>query len=637
MASDPSGPAAAPLPARSRDFIREIIDEHNRTGRFGGAVKTRFPPEPNGYLHIGHAKSICLNFGIAEEYGGTFNLRFDDTNPVKEEQEYVDAIVRDVRWLGGRWPGLREDDPTAGVLFASDYFDRMYAWAIELIQKGKAYVCDLSAEETRAHRGTLTQPGRNSPFRDRGVTENLDLFVRMNAGEFPDGTRTLRAKIDMTSPNLNLRDPVLYRILHAEHHRQGKKWCVYPMYDWAHGFEDSIEGITHSICTLEFENHRPLYDWFIHAVNDGRTDDGSGPWGRRIHHPQQIEFARLNLTYTVMSKRRFLALVNERLVRGWDDPRMPTIAGLRRRGYTPESLRAFATEVGVSKVNSVIDVVRLENALRDDLNRRAPRVMAVLRPVKLVIENWAEGGDPDRIEWLEAVNNPEDPAAGTRQVPFGGELYIEQDDFRETPPPKYWRLFPGNEVRLRWGYLVKCVGVDKDPATGHIRAIRCTYDPATRGGDAPDGRKVKSTIHWVCAATALSAEVRLYEHLFSTPDPDEPPVVTDAVTGAGPDGATAAADWRANLNPNSLEIIADAKLEPSVALAAIGAQVQFERLGYFCVDPDSDTPPEQAAPGDPTGAAGASSAAAGRKLVFNRAVTLKDTWSKVEKKAGTSA
>lgn len=611
---------------RPRDFIREIIDEHNRTGRFGGRVHTRFPPEPNGYLHIGHAKSICLNYGLAEEYGGKFNLRFDDTNPVKEEQEYVDSIIADVRWLGARWPGMREDDPAAGVLFASDYFEQMYEWAEELVKKGKAYVCDLTPVQVSRTRGTLTAPGQESPFRNRSVDENLDLLRRMRAGEFPDGSRTLRAKIDMAHPNLNMRDPVLYRILHAEHHRTGNKWCIYPMYDWAHGFEDSIEGITHSICTLEFENHRPLYDWFINAVNEGRTDDGSGAWGRRIHHPQQIEFNRLNLTYTVMSKRKLLLLVQEGHTRGWDDPRMPTLAGFRRRGYTPESIRAFVSEVGVSKYPGVIEFARLENAIRDDLNRRAPRVMAVLRPLRVVIENWP---DEDHVEWLDAINNPEDPAAGTRKVPFSKIIYIEQDDFRESPPPRYWRLFPGNEVRLRYAYFIKCTGVVKD-AAGHIVEIRAHYDPATRGGDAPDGRKVKSTIHWVSATHAIRAEVRLYESLFTKENPED---VSEAAaeaearatdlslsaTAAPPTSRTAAADWRANLNPRSLEIIADARIEPGVAAAPVGASFQFERLGYFCVDKDSDPP----RPGG---------GSAARKLVFNRTVTLKDTWAKIEKK-----
>jgi glutaminyl-tRNA synthetase len=617
-------------PTAPRDFIREIIEEDIRTGRFGGRVATRFPPEPNGYLHIGHAKSICLNFGIAEEYGGTCNLRMDDTNPVKEEQEYIDAIIRDVRWLGFRWPGAREDDPRAGVLFASDYFEQMYAWAVELIRKGKAYVCDLSPEEVRRTRGTLTAPGQESPYRNRSVEENLDLFERMRRGDFPDGSRTLRARIDMAHPNLNMRDPVLYRILHVPHPHAGERWCIYPMYDWAHGLEDSIEGITHSICTLEFENHRPLYDWLIEAINEGRTEDGSGPWGRRIHHPQQIEFARLNLTHTVMSKRRLLQLVREGHVRGWDDPRMPTLAGLRRRGVTPEAIRAFCREIGVARNDSVIDVVKLENAVRDDLNRRAPRVMAVLRPLKLVITNWP-GGDAG-IEWLEAVNNPEAPSMGTRRIPFSGVLYIERDDFRESPPPRYWRLFPGNEVRLRYGYLVRCTGLRKNEQTGEVEEVYCTYDPATRGGDAPDGRKVKSTIHWVSAAHALPCEVRLYDHLFSRPDPDEvqPAGSERADVDYGAEAARLAergGDWRSNLNPHSLEVIWPAWVEPGVARAAVGERFQFERLGYFCIDPDSD-PPD----GRPVAESEGGATPPARRLIFNRIVSLKDTWAKIERR-----
>jgi glutaminyl-tRNA synthetase len=474
-----------PLPAKeSSDFIREIVREHNRTGRFGGRVATRFPPEPNGYLHIGHAKSICLNYGIAADFGGTFNLRMDDTNPEKEEQEYVDSIIADVRWLGAKWPGMRDDDPAAGVIWASNYFDQMCQWAVELIRKGKAYVCDLSAEEMSRGRGTLTAPGQNSPYRDRSVEENLALFERMRKGEFADGSRTLRAKIDMASPNLNLRDPVMYRIVHATHHNTGDTWCIYPMYDWAHGFEDSLEGITHSICTLEFENHRPLYDWFIDAVNEGRTADGSGPWGQLIHHPQQIEFARLNLTYTVMSKRKLLELVKGGQVSGWDDPRMPTITGLRRRGCPAAAIRDFAARIGVAKVEGTVEIELLEHCLREELNKTSPRVMAVFDPLKVVIDNFPAG----RIEELDAVNNPEDPAAGTRKVPFTREIYIERDDFREDPPKKYHRLSPGQEVRLRWGYLVRCVGVVKDPQTGAVVELHCTYDPETRGGNTPDGR-----------------------------------------------------------------------------------------------------------------------------------------------------
>jgi glutaminyl-tRNA synthetase len=566
---------SAPVePKSSTHFIQDIIAGDNSSGRWGGRVHTRFPPEPNGYLHIGHAKSICLNYGVAAENGGKFNLRFDDTNPEKEEQEYVDSIINDVRWLGANW----EDR----LLFSSDYFDQMYAWAVELIKKGKAYVCDLNAEQTRQHRGTLTAPGKNSPFRDRSIDENVDLFDRMRKGEFPDGSRTLRAKIDMAHPNLNLRDAVMYRILHAHHHRQGDKWCVYPMYDWAHGLEDSIEGITHSICTLEFENHRPLYDWFIVSINEGRA--------QQIHHPQQIEFARLNLTYTVMSKRKLLELVKGAHVSGWDDPRMPTICGLRRRGYTPEAMRAFCADIGVAKFNSVIDMVRLENAVRENLNKTAPRALAVLRPLKLVIENYPDG----HVDQLDAVNNPEDAAAGTRKVPFSKVLYIEQDDFKEEPPKGYFRLFPGNEVRLRYAYFVRCTGVTKD-AAGNISEVRCTYDPATRGGDSPDGRKVKGTIHWVSAAHAIDAEVRLYDHLFSKEAPEDVP-----------EGGS----YLANLNPSSLQILTGCKLEPSLADLPVATRIQFERHGYFCVDPDSK-------PGT---------------LVFNRTVSLKDSWTKVEKK-----
>lgn len=571
---------SVPDVARRRHFIHDIIDRDVQSGTWGGRVHTRFPPEPNGYLHIGHAKSICLNFGLAREYGGKVNLRFDDTNPEKEEQEYVDSITKDVRWLAGAWDNL---------CYASDYFDRMYAWAEELIEKGKAYVCDLSSEEVSRSRGTLTAPGTPSPYRNRSVEENLDLFRRMRRGEFPDGSRTLRAKIDMAHPNMNLRDPVMYRILHATHHRSGDKWNIYPMYDWAHGFEDSIEGITHSICTLEFEDHRPLYDWFINAVNEGR---GPGSrWGMPIHHPRQIEFARLELTYTMMSKRKLLELVQEKHVRGWDDPRMPTLSGMRRRGYTPEATRNFCERIGVAKFNSTVDVALLEHCIREDLNKTAPRVMAVLRPLKVVIDNYPEGPG----EALDAVNNPEDPSAGTRKVPFSRVLYIEQDDFREEPPPKYFRLAPGREVRLRWAYFITCQSVVKDPGTGKIVELHCTYDPATHGGDAPDGRKVKATIHWVSAAHAVSAEVRLYDHLFLKEDPND-----------APPGAS----YRANLNPNSLEIIPDARVEPSLRAAPVGARFQFERQGYFCVDPDST----------------------GAKPVFNRTVTLKDTWAKIEKK-----
>ncbi|MFO0837225.1 MAG: glutamine--tRNA ligase/YqeY domain fusion protein [Phycisphaerae bacterium] len=617
-------------PARALNFIEEIVESDGAGGKWGRGsdgrprVATRFPPEPNGYLHVGHAKSICLNYGLAARYGGIFNLRFDDTNPVKEEQEYVDSIVADVRWLGARWPGVRDDDALAGVLFASDYFQQMCDWAVELIKKGKAYVCDLNAEQVRQTRGALTKPGKASPFRDRPIAENLDLFERMRRGEFPDGSRTLRAKIDMAHANLNLRDPVMYRILHAEHHRSGDKWCIYPMYDWAHGFEDSIEGITHSICTLEFENHRPLYDWFIDAVNDGRTDDGGGPWGRKIHHPRQIEFARLNLTYTVMSKRKLLHLVKEGIVRGWDDPRMPTISGMRRRGYTPEALRDFCERIGVAKFNGVNEIQLLEACVREHLNKTAPRAMAVLRPLRLVVENWPTG----QVEWLDAVNNPEDPAAGTRKVPFSGMLYIEREDFMETPPPKYWRLYPGNEVRLRYAFLVRCTGFTKDPASGEINEICCTYDPATRGGDAPDGRKVKSTLHWVSALHAAPCEVRLYEHLFNRPDPesiDEAGAEEEAeALGVAPaDSVSSAADaaargssqrgavpaWLVNLNMNSLTTL-DAFVEPGLKDAPAGARYQFERHGYFSADPDSR--PD--------------------KPVFNRTVSLRDSWAKEQKR-----
>ena len=558
------------------DFIRRIIEEDNRSGKWGGRVATRFPPEPNGYLHIGHAKSICLNFGVAEEYGGTCNLRYDDTNPAKEEEEYVKAIEADVRWLGFEW---------TSKLWASDYFDTMYEYAIELIKKGLAYVDDQTPEQIRANRGTLTRAGVNSPFRDRSVEENIDLLERMKKGEFPDGSKVLRAKIDMASPNLNLRDPVMYRILHEEHHNTGRKWCIYPMYDWAHGFEDSIEQITHSLCTLEFENHRPLYDWFVDAVNKDR------PAEKQIWHPQQIEFARLNLTYTMLSKRKLLALVQESIVNGWDDPRMPTISGFRRKGYTPESIRAFCRHIGLNKFDSTVEINVLENFLRDDLNKRAERRTAVLRPMKVVITNYPEG----QSEELEAINNPEDPGAGTRKVPFGRTLFIEQDDFREDPPPKYFRLAPGVEVRLRYAYFVKCTNVVKNEQ-GEITEVHCTYDPATRGGDAPDGRKVKGTIHWVSADHAVQAEVRLYDHLFKTPDPEDVP-----------EGQ----DWRSNLNPNSLEVIADARVEPSLKAVVPGSRFQFERLGYFTVDKDATSD----------------------LLVFNRTVTLKDTWAKEEKKA----
>lgn len=554
------------------NFIEQIIEEHNRTGRFDGRVHTRFPPEPNGYLHIGHAKSICLNYGLANRYGGKFNLRFDDTNPTKEEQEYVDSIQDDVRWLGADW----EDR----LYFASDYFDQLYEWAIQLVKAGEAFVCDLTGDEIREHRGTLTEPGKNSPYRDRPIEENLDLLARMKEGEFPDGSKTLRAKIDMAHPNINMRDPVMYRILHATHHRTGDRWCIYPMYDWTHGQSDSIERITHSICTLEFENHRPLYNWYVEQLG--------------IYHPQQIEFARLNLSFTVMSKRKLLQLVKEKHVGGWDDPRMPTIRGLRRRGYTPESIRAFCERIGVAKFNSTIEMSWLEEAVRDDLNRRSLRRSAVLRPLKVTITNWPEG----KVEQLEAINNPEDEAAGTRKVPFCGELYIEQSDFLEDPPKKFFRLGPGREVRLRYAYFIKCDGLVKD-AAGNVVELKCTYDPETKGGQAPDGRKVKGTIHWVSAPHALDAEVRLYDHLFKVPNPDD-----------APEGGT----WLDNLNPDSLEVLTGAKVEPALAELKPGdVPVQFERTGYFCLDTVDSTDD---------------------RPVFNRTATLRDTWAKVQKKGG---
>ena len=552
-------------------FIRDLIEEHNRSNRFGGKVITRFPPEPNGYLHIGHAKAIAIDFGMAQEFGGRCHLRFDDTNPTKEEQEYVDSIMDDVRWLGFDWD--------KHLYFASDYFEPLYDFAVQLIKKGKAYVDDLSADATRELRGTLTEGGKASPYRNRSVEENLDLFARMRAGEFPDGSKTLRAKIDMASPNINLRDPVMYRIRQAEHHRTGNKWCIYPMYDWAHGQSDSIEGITHSLCSLEYEDHRPLYDWYLDQLG--------------IHHPQQIEFARLNLTYTIMSKRRLLTLVEKRYVNGWDDPRMPTLAGLRRRGYTPEAIRDFCERIGVAKSNSTVDIALLEYCLREDLNKRAPRVMAVLRPLKLVIENYQEG----QVEELEAVNNPEDPNAGTRQVPFARELYIEQEDFREDPPKKYFRLFPGNEVRLRYAYIIKCTGVVKNQ-NGEITEVRCTYDPTTKSGSGQEAKKVKGTIHWVSAAHAIPAEVRLYDHLFNKPNPD------DFAEGQ---------DFTVNLNPNSLETLTSCRLEPSLAGAVAGNRYQFERHGYFIVEAKDSS---------------------ANHHVFNRTVTLRDSWAKIEKTDG---
>jgi len=561
-------PGAAPE-SRPSNFIRDIILDDLKTNKYAGQVQTRFPPEPNGYLHIGHAKAICLDFGLAAEFSGHTNLRFDDTNPAKEETEYVESIKADVQWLGFQWDGL---------FYASDYFDQLYEWAIKLIKAGKAYVDDLSADEIRKYRGTLTEPGKHSPYRDRSMEENLHLLERMRAGEFPDGSRVLRAKIDMASPNLNMRDPVMYRILHAHHHRTGSKWCIYPMYDYAHGQSDSLEKVTHSMCTLEFEDHRPLYNWFIQQLG--------------IFPSQQIEFDRLNLTYTLLSKRKLLQLVQEGRVRGWDDPRMPTLRGLRRRGYTPEAIRNFCASIGVSKTTGSIELAMLEHFVREDLNKRAPRVMAVLRPLKVVIDNYPEY----QVDEMDAVNNPEDESAGSRKIPFARVLYIEQDDFREVPPPKYFRLSPGREVRLRYGYFVTCTSVVKNEK-GEVIEVHCTYDPASKGGNSPDGRKVKSTIHWVSAAHAVDAEARIYENLFSKEDPSDVELGKDVLD---------------NLNPNSLEIIADAKVEPSLANPTAGARYQFERLGYFCVDPDS-------APGKP---------------VFNRTVALKDAWARAEKKQG---
>ncbi len=554
--------------ARPSDFIRDAVKEDLRTNRFGGGVHTRFPPEPNGYLHIGHAKAICINFGVAEDFGGLCNLRFDDTNPAKEEVEYVESIKEDIRWLGYDWCDR--------LFYASDYFERLYEYAVLLIKRGKAYVCDLSADEVREYRGTLTEPGQDSPYRNRSVEENLDLFERMRAGEFPDGARTLRAKIDMASPNMNLRDPVMYRILHAEHHRTGDEWCIYPMYDYAHGQSDSIEGITHSLCSLEYEDHRPLYDWYLDALD--------------IYHPRQIEFARLNVSYTVLSKRRLLRLVNEGLVSGWDDPRMPTLSGLRRRGYTPEAIRDFCGRIGVAKANSIVDVALLEHCLRQDLNKRAPRAFGVLRPLKVVLVNYPE----DLVEEMECINNPEDPGAGTRQVPFSRELYIERTDYREDAPRKWFRLAPGREVRLRYAYFVTCVDVIKDEQ-GEVVELHCTYDPATRGGSAPDGRKVRGALHWVSAPHALEAKVRLYDRLFSVANP------LDVEEGQ---------DFIGSLNPNSLEVLTGCRVEPSLAGAAPGSIVQFERQGYFCVDTKDSSPDA---------------------LVFNRTVSLRDTWAKIEK------
>jgi glutaminyl-tRNA synthetase len=569
--SNPESPNAPIQDARTpSNFLRDQIAEDVRTKKYGDAVvQTRFPPEPNGYLHIGHAKAICIDFGLADEFGGKTNLRFDDTNPEKEEQEYVDSIMADVRWLGFQWDRL---------CYASDYFPQLYDWAIKLIQDGKAYVDDLSADVIRQHRGTLTEPGKDSPFRNRSVEENLDLFIRMKQGEFPDGSRVLRAKIDMASPNLNMRDPVMYRILHATHQRTGDAWCIYPMYDFAHGQSDSLERVTHSMCTLEFTDHQPLYRWYIEQLG--------------IFPTQQIEFDRLNLTYTLLSKRKLLQLVNEKRVSAWDDPRMPTLCGIRRRGFTPEALRAFCAAIGATRTNGSTDIEMLEHFQRDDLNRRASRAMAVLHPLKLVIDNYPTGQE----EFVEVANNPEDPSAGTRQVPFSGEIFIEQDDFREIPPPKYYRLSPGKEVRLRNAYFVTAQSVVKDSA-GNIVEVHCTYDPASRGGNSPDGRKVKSTIHWVSIAHAISAEIRLYNRLF---------------TKANPSDVEEGQDVLSNLNPNSVEILTGAKLEPSLANAKLVDRFQFERVGYFCLDPDS----------------------APANLVFNRTLPLKDSWARIEKKSG---
>jgi glutaminyl-tRNA synthetase len=563
-----SDSGALPVESLGRsNFIRDAIIDDVKAGKHGGRVQTRFPPEPNGYLHIGHAKAICLDFGLAAEFGGKCNLRFDDTNPSKEETEYVDSIMEDISWLGFKWDGL---------FYASDYFEQLYEWAIQLIKAGKAYVCDLSAAEIREYRGTLTEPGRPSPYRDRSIEENLELFERMKKGEFPDGSRTLRAKIDMASANLNMRDPVMYRILHMEHHRTGNQWCIYPMYDYAHGQSDSIEKVTHSVCTLEFENNRPLYNWFIEQLG--------------IFPSRQFEFDRLNITYTLLSKRKLLTLVQEGRVAGWDDPRMPTLSGMRRRGYTPEAIRSFCESLSVSKTNNTVQLSALEHHVREDLNRHATRVMAVLRPLRVVIDNYPD----DLIEEMDAVNNPEDKSMGTRSVPFSKVLYIEQDDFREDPPKQFFRLAPGREVRLRYGYLITCTDVVKD-AGGNVVELHCTYDPATRGGNTPDGRKVKSTIHWVSAAHAADCEVRLYETLFSNENPNE---------------VEEGQDFTANLNAHSLEVLSGCKAEPGLRAASSGTRFQFERLGYFCVDPDSSS----------------------GKLVFNRTIGLRDTWSKIERR-----
>jgi glutaminyl-tRNA synthetase len=569
--STETSPESRPNNDGPSNFIRNIIIEDIKSGKHGGRVQTRFPPEPNGYLHIGHAKAICLDFGLAAEFGGQCNLRFDDTNPSKEETEYVEAIMDDVKWLGFKWDGL---------YYASDYFQQLYEWAIQLIKDGKAYICDLSADEMHAYRGTLTEPGRQSPYRTRSVDENLDLFERMKKGEFPDGSRTLRAKIDMSSPNLNLRDPVMYRILHMDHHRTGSQWCIYPMYDYAHGQSDSIERVTHSMCTLEFENNRPLYNWFIEQLG--------------IFPSRQYEFDRLALTHTLLSKRKLLKLVEEGRVEGWDDPRMPTLTGMRRRGYTPTAIRNFCASVGVSKTNGITQLQQLEYFLRQDLNRLVPRVMCVQKPLRVVIENYPD----DQVDEMDAINNPEDSSAGTRKIPFSKTLYIEEDDFREDPPKQFYRLAPGREVRLRYAYLITCKEVIKD-SSGRIVELRCTYDPATRGGNTPDGRKVKSTIHWVSADHALPADVCLYDNLFLKEDPNE---------------VEEGSDFTENLNPDSLQVLHDCKIEPSVRDAKPGTKYQFERLGYYCVDRDS-----------------------GHKLVFNRTVGLRDTWAKIEKRGTVGA
>ncbi len=570
METQPRDTNGAEAPAQVANFIKEIVIEHNRTGRFGGKVVTRFPPEPNGYLHIGHAKAICIDFGMAREFGGECHLRYDDTNPSKEEEEYVASIQRDVKWLGFDWG--------EHLYYASDYFPKMYEWAVKLIKDGKAYVDDLNADQIREYRGTLKQPGKESPFRNRSVEENLDLFTRMQAGEFSDGSHVLRAKIDMAHPNMNMRDPVMYRILKVPHHRSGSTWNVYPMYDWAHGLEDSIEGVTHSLCSLEFEDHRPLYDWFIDQLG--------------IHHPQQIEFARLNLTYTVMSKRKLLQMVKGGYVDGWDDPRMPTLGGMRRRGYTPEAIRNFCERIGVAKRDSTVDFALLEHCLREDLNKRAVRFMAVQSPIRVIIDNYPD----DLVEEVEAINNPEDPSAGSRKLPFSKTLFIEASDFMEDPPKKFFRLAPGREVRLRYAYFITCTGVEKDPETGAVTVLHCTYDPQTKGGSAPDGRSPKATIHWVSAAHAKDGEVRLYSHLFTKENPDD-----------APDG-----NFLANLNPDSLEVLKGCKIEPALAECSIGTVVQFERLGYYCIDTTST--PEMP--------------------VFNRTVGLRDEWARINRKKG---